>query len=121
MANIFFMLPKTRFMYVVLLILTLVSCNEKSKLPFNKAGWDSDINIRHQMLADIVESKIILHKSTSGVVNILGEPAIKWDSINRWMYDAGAAAEGFGVTFYHLYLTFKDGIVDSVRISEYHD
>src|SRR5829696_1501724 len=110
-----------KYIIVVLTFLLVVSCNSWERISFSQREWQTKPQLRYQMLHDLVESDLILHKTASQVTIILGEPANRWDSLGRWRYDAGAVPEGLGVSFYSLYLTFREGKVDSTLIGKYHD
>jgi hypothetical protein len=81
---------------------------------FDRERWFADSQARHEMRDDLVESEILMNKSKTEVVALIGESKSK-DSTDLWTYDLGMSGAGLGWQFNYLELTFENGIVSDVK------
>lgn len=72
-----------------------------------------------------MESKLLIGKSKSEIVGILGIPEnnmkVELDTIQNWNYYMGSEGHGMGWKFHYLDLYFKKGSVESVKLVEFID
>ena len=81
---------------------------------FDRDRWLADEQKRFEMRDDIVESKILLGKTETELIELIGEPSHK-DSTGIWNYNLGMSGAGFGWQFNHLELTFENARVSKVE------
>lgn len=92
---------------------------------FQIIKWSEDIQSRHEMRKDIIESELLIGKTKTELVELLGEPNIDLkitnDTVQNWTYYLGSEGHGFGWKFHYLNLNFKNGEVDKVKHTEFID
>lgn len=92
---------------------------------FDSIKWSENKNDRHEMRKDIIESGILLGKTKTELVELLGTPnnnfKISNDTLQNWIYNLGSEGHGFGWKFHNLNLYFKNGKVVKVENSEFID
>ena len=92
---------------------------------FDSIKWSENRNDRHEMRKDIIESGILLGKTKTELVELLGKPnnnfKISNDTLQNWIYNLGNEGHGFGWKFHNLNLYFKNGEVVKVENSEFID
>ena len=87
---------------------------------FDRDRWLADEQKRFEMRDDIVESKILLGKTETELIELIGEPSHK-DSTGIWNYNLGMSGAGFGWQFNHLEVTFENAKVSKVEKIEIKD
>jgi hypothetical protein len=100
--------------YYVLIIMFFSLLFYEPQYDFDRERWLADSEARHEMRDNLVESEILINKSKSEVIHLIGEPKSK-DSTDLWIYDLGMSGAGFGWQFNYLELTFENGIVSDVK------
>ena len=115
------MFLKTVMVSLIISCAVFASCNEWERKSFESHKWKQSVPLRYAMLHDLVYSKILIDRSADQVISVLGTPENRWDSLQRWRYQAGWVGEGLGLSIYSLFLKFKDGVVDSTFIIKIHD
>ncbi|WP_179377379.1 hypothetical protein [Winogradskyella wichelsiae] len=81
---------------------------------FKKERWFADKNARFEMRDDLVNSGILIGKSKSEIIDLIGKSESN-DSTEIWTYDLGMSGAGFGWQFNSLQLTFENGKVTDVK------
>ena len=84
---------------------------------FKKERWFADKNARFEMRDDLVNSRILIGKSKSEIIDLIGKSDSN-DSIENWTYDLGMSGAGFGWQFNYLKLTFENNKVSDVKKQE---
>lgn len=110
----------TPLIYVCFVIMIFYVITYEPSRNFNKERWFSDTEKRYEMRDDIVKSKILLGKTKSEIIELIGRPG-KGDSTNVWNYDLGMSGNGFGWQFNNIELTFIDNIVSDIKKIEIKD
>lgn len=108
----------TPIIYVALIGLLLTTMFHQPSSDFNRNKWLSDKSARHEMRDDLVESEILKNKTKEEVLEILGPPDVRADTLNYWDYDLGISAAGFGWQFNNLIITFDKNRVAKVEKRE---
>jgi len=85
---------------------------------FNKEKWFADKSKRYEMRDDLVESELLKNKTREEVLDILGPPDLRVDTVNFWDYDLGTSGAGFGWQFNNLIITFDKDRVTKVEKRE---
>lgn len=89
---------------------------------FNTESWTNNIQERHQMRDDILESKILLDKSKDEIAQIIGLPnnktMVAQDTLSKWRYSLGGRGWGLGLKFYQLNIDFDNGKSSKVAVIE---
>ncbi|QSS98225.1 hypothetical protein [Psychroflexus sp. ALD_RP9] len=101
-------------LYLILIFAFFSYLFHEPQYDFDKENWFADKHSRHEMRDDIVESGILIGKSQSEIVEIIGKPE-SIDSTNLWKYDLGMSGAGFGWQFNYLELSFENGKVINVK------
>lgn len=94
------------------LILFLNENNHK----FSKRKWDQNPGIHYQIAEDLVKKKILINKSETEVIQLLGEPTNRYDSLNFWRYNVGVESVMMMDVLYHLNIFWGKQRVDSARV-----
>lgn len=97
-------------LYLILVFAIFSYLFYEPQYDFDKEKWFADKHSRYEMRDDIVESRILLGKSQSEIVEIIGKP-LSNDSNDLWKYDLGMSSAGLGLQFNYLELTFENGKV----------
>jgi preprotein translocase subunit YajC len=84
---------------------------------FKKERWFADKNARFEMRDDLVNSRILIGKSKSEIIDLIGKSDSN-DSTENWTYDLGMSGAGFGWQFNYLKLTFENDKVSDVKKQE---
>ena len=86
---------------------------------FNRTSWSENINDRHEMFIDIVESDTLIGKTKKEILNILGEPYkpfdLEKDTLSTWQYNLGSEGHGMGWKFHGMIIKFKSNKVESIK------
>ena len=88
---------------------------------FNKERWNSNKNERWRMGNDLINQQLLIGKDTNQVIEIIGRPTYRKDSIRLWQYDLGSSAHGFGIAIYNMSLQYEGNKVITARLSKYID
>ena len=92
---------------------------------FDKVKWIENSRERLEMRKDLIESKILIGKTKSEVIEILGKPenkiASEMDTLNSWNYYLGNEGHGMGWKFHYLKLIFKINTVEKAELNEFID
>lgn len=92
------------FLAIKLILNTLISVPKEK---FNETTWKSNINERHKMIDDLIESKYIINKDKDKIIKVFGEPKDKIIEENIWVYElVGRSWSDFKITT--LKIHFKD-------------
>jgi len=95
------------------------------ELKFNSTEWTENINDRHHMRKNLIESKLLIGKTKKEVLRILGKPKnsvkIEMDTLKNWNYFMGSEGHGMGWKFHYLDLYFKNGKINSIKNMEFID
>ncbi len=92
------------FLAIKLILNTLISVPKEK---FNETTWKSNINERHKMIDDLIESKYIINKYKDKIIKVFGEPKDKIIEENIWVYElVGRSWSDFKITT--LKIHFKD-------------
>lgn len=92
---------------------------------FDTIEWTENRSERHEMRKDLIESGILLGKTKSEIIKILGKPEnninIENDTLRNWDYYLGSEGHGMGWKFHYLSLSFKNNIVQNAKNNEFID
>lgn len=92
------------FLAIKMILNTLISVPKEK---FNETTWKSNINERHKMIDDLIESKYIINKDKDKIIKVFGEPKDKIIEENIWVYElVGRSWSDFKITT--LKIHFKD-------------
>ncbi len=111
-------------MFVVTYIsIVLYEYHPESK--FDSKKWTENVEGRHEMRKDLIDSKILIGKTKKEVIEILGIPQninkVNNDTIKNWTYFLGNEGHGMGWKFHYLNLEFTNGKVEKVENNEFID
>ena len=85
------------YFLAIKLILNILISVPKEK--FNETTWKSNINERHKMIDDLIESKYIINKDKDKIIEVFGEPKDKIIEDNIWIYElVGRSWSDFKIT-----------------------
>ena len=70
---------------------------------------------------DLINQQLLIGKDTNQVIEIIGRPTYRKDSIRLWQYDLGSSAHGFGIAIYNMSLQYEGNKVITARLSKYID
>ncbi|SFC61375.1 hypothetical protein SAMN04487891_11528 [Flagellimonas taeanensis] len=104
------------FVYVSLIIIWVFSASYYTSNDFDKTEWDSNVEERYRMAEDIIDNKMLIGKTRSDVIQILGS---KYSNNNEdyLSYELGIKPGLFNIDPDYLYIKFKNEIVLSVNQS----
>lgn len=92
---------------------------------FKPDSWKENIEDRHQMSDDLIESQILINKTKKQIETVLGLPNdkinIETDTLLNWRYSMGNRGWGLGLKFYYLNIEFDNKIAKRVKIVEFID
>jgi hypothetical protein len=92
---------------------------------FDTIKWSENSRERHEMRKDLIESGILIGKTKSEVIKILGKPENNInahnDTVKSWDYYLGSEGHGMGWKFHYLSLSFKNNIVEKAQNNEFID
>ena len=116
--------PIIYYLFVVTsLSITLYEYHPESK--FDSKKWTENVEDRHEMRKDLIDSKILIGKTKKEVIEILGIPQninkVNNDTIKNWTYFLGSEGHGMGWKFHYLNLDFTNGKVEKVENNEFID
>lgn len=94
------------------LILFLNEQNHK----FSKRKWEHNPDDHYQIAEDLVKKKLLINKSETEVIDLLGEPTNRYDSLNFWRYNLGVESVMMTDVLYHLNIFWGKEKVDSARV-----
>lgn len=107
---------------VFILFFNLLMFEYHPNRKFEVDSWQENTEDRHQMSADLIESKILLEKTKKQIADKIGLPNnkidLEKDTISNWRYRMGNRGWGFGFKFYYLEIGFKNSKSTSVNIEE---
>ena len=99
----------------------LFSCNNnssrQSKKAFDQQEWKENENSRFAMLDSIVSSKMLIGKSKSKVISLLGKPTFMLQeySDGTMQYSTSVRREGYGYENWFLFVGLKNDTVVYTR------
>ena len=124
LVSAIFLTPAVYYV-IVALSFSILFYEYHPEINFNSTEWTENKSERHHMKKDLIESEILIGKSKSEIVEILGIPEnkikVELDTINNWNYYMGSEGHGIGWKFHSLDLYFKKGSVESVKLAEFID
>lgn len=103
----------TPVLYFGIISLFLLYLNYQPSHTFTKERWSIDKQKRYELFGDIIKSKMLIGKTKSEVINLLGMDQNNIDK-NRWTYYLGITS-GLGIDPDILEIEFKEGKVIRVR------
>lgn len=110
---------------LVLLVSGLISCNNITRMKFDKSGWNSKNDIvydyRENMLNDLIENHKVTGLKYSDLIDLLGPPDSK-DSVSisyQISIDYGTIDPVAGKDFILRYN--KDSIIESFKVNEWNN
>lgn len=106
------------FIYRLMLVTALTG--EKT-YAFNQKKWQEDKTNRWRMASGLVDNKLLEHKDSNQVLLLLGQPDIRIDSQQQWIYQTGAGGGELAFLFHYLDITYKDGKVIKATTREVKD
>ena len=113
------------FNITIALIFSVLFYEYHPESKFDTIKWAENSNERHEMRKDLIESKILLGKTKSEVIKILGKPENNInadnDTVKYWDYYLGSEGHGMGWKFHYLSLSFKNNIVEKAKNNEFID
>lgn len=113
------------YSFVVMIFFTTLFFEYHPNSKFDHEEWIENVQDRHEMRKDIIESEILIGKTKTETIEILGKPItdikMKDDTLKQWTYHLGSEGHGFGWKFHQLKLIFKNGKVDMVEHIEHID
>lgn len=101
-------------LYIVFVLAFFSYLSTEAQHEFNKEKWLADKHSRFEMRDDIIESKILIGKSKSEIIDLIGKPESK-DTTELWKYYLGMSEAGFGVQINYLEITFENRKVSDVK------
>lgn len=104
-------------LYFGLILAVLSYLFYEPQYDFNTERWFADKSARFEMRDDLVNSRILIGKSKSEIIELIGKSESN-DSTKIWTYDLGVSSAGFGWQFNYLKLTFENGKVSAVNKQE---
>ena len=123
-ASTIFITPALYYVLIVLFF-SILFYEYHPEIEFNSAEWTENKQERHHMKKDLIESKILVGKSRTEIVEILGIPnnnvKVQLDTMKNWNYYMGSEGHGMGWKFHSLNLYFENGNVESVKLDEFID
>lgn len=124
LVSAIFLTPAVYYV-IVALFFSILFYEYHPEIKFNSTEWTENKSERHHMKKDLIESEILIGKSKSEIVEILGIPEnkikVELDTIKNWNYYMGSEGHGMGWKFHSLDLYFEKGSVESVELAEFID
>ncbi len=124
LVSAIFLTPAAYYV-IVALFFSILFYEYHPEIKFNSTEWTENKSERHHMKKDLIESEILIGKSKSEIVEILGIPEnkikVELDTIKNWNYYMGSEGHGMGWKFHSLDLYFEKGSVKSVKLAEFID
>lgn len=119
-----FLTPAVYYVFVALFFLILFY-EYHPEIKFNSPEWTENKSERHHMKKDLIESDLLIGKSKSEIVEILGIPEnnikVELDTLKNWNYYMSSEGHGMGWKFHYLNLYFEKVSVKSVKLAEFID
>lgn len=107
---------------IFVLIFNLILYEYHPNREFNVDSWNENIQDRHQMSEDLMESKILVDKTKNQISNKLGLPygktQMETDTLSTWTYNMGSRGWGLGWKFYYLDIEYENDIAKHAKIRE---
>ncbi|APY08137.1 hypothetical protein BWZ20_07410 [Winogradskyella sp. J14-2] len=108
---------KISLFFLVAVILAFILFNALEK-PFDAQKWQSEPLKRYEMVDDIIESQMLLGKSKSEIIEILGQPDSKLHtSKDAFIYTIGDPPSFFSSQKEYLLIVFKNERVEDVSLA----
>jgi len=89
---------------------------------FNGNSWQENVQDRHEMANNLIESQVLLNKTKEQIAEKIGLPndkiILESDTLSKWNYDMGNRSWGFGLKFYYLNIEFENDKSTKVKIRE---
>ncbi|WP_108425414.1 hypothetical protein [Flagellimonas amoyensis] len=104
------------FVYVALIIIWVFSASYYTSNDFDKIEWDSNVEERYRMAEDIIDSKMLIGKTKSDVIQILGSE-YSISNENHLSYELGIKPGLFNIDPDYLDIKFENEVVLSVNQS----
>lgn len=108
----------TPIIYTGLIVVMIAAMFYEPTRDFSKEKWFADKSKRYEMRDNLVESELLKNKTKEEILDILGPPDIRTDSVNVWDYNLGTSQAGFGWQFNNLIITFDNDRVTKVEKTE---
>ncbi|OHX65436.1 hypothetical protein [Flammeovirga pacifica] len=100
--------------YVGLIMIWIFSISYYPTNDFNQTEWNSNVEERYKMSEDIIESKILIGKTNTEVIEILGTDFLS-NNIRSITYELGHVPRLFNIDPDYLEIKLENGIVVSVH------
>lgn len=101
-------------LYAGIIIIWIFSVSYYPAKDFDKQKWQSNIEQRYEMSADIIVSKILIGKTKNQVIELLGND-YSTDNDRTITYDLGHVPSLFNIDPDFLEIEFENGIVINVN------
>lgn len=102
--------------YVGLIMIWIFSISYYPTIDFDQTEWNSNIEERYRMSEDIIESKMLIGKTHTEVIEILGTD-FSSNSDNKLTYELGHVPGLFNIDTDYLEVKLENGIV--VIVNQY--
>ena len=107
---------------IFILFFNLIMYEYHPNRKFKIDSWQENIQDRHQMSDDLIESQILINKTKNQIATELGMPNgeihLETDTLSNWRYNMGSRGWGFGWKFYYLNIEFENNKTKHVKIEE---
>ena len=104
---------------IILTILSFFFYEYHPKREFDRISWEENINDRHEMFSNIVESDTLIGRTKKEIYYLLGEPYkpfyLENDTLSKWNYNLGSEGHGMGWKFHSMTIIFKNNRVESIK------
>lgn len=100
---------------ITALSLLIIFLNEQNH-KFSKRKWEHNPQKRYQYSEDLVKKRLLINKSEREVIDLLGEPTNKYDSLNYWRYQTGIESVWINEALYFLYINWHNEKVISAKV-----
>jgi len=104
---------------LIIILISFLFYEYHPEREFKQESWIENINDRHEMTKDLIETNIIKGKSKDQVIELLGKPFndfnLQKDSTDIWAYNLGSEGHGMGWKFHSLILKFENEKVASIK------
>jgi hypothetical protein len=104
----------TPLLYVGIVILSMLIMEYYPKRNFDRKEWLNNKDGRYEYSDDIIDSKMLIGKSKSEVIKILGDDGNEYNN-NDWYYMLGFRPELMNIDPDTLEIDFKNGKVINVE------
>ncbi len=109
----------TILIYFALMSAFYFPVNREKVYVFDSDRWKENKNERWRMESDLLENRILEHKDSNQVKQLLGQPDHRNGALNQWTYNMGQGGGGLGFLFHALLLTYDKGQVKTIQHSEF--